>query len=365
MKFRCERDTLSEALGTAQRAVGSRGGALPVLSGVLLELQHDQLVVTGTDLELTIRSSTPVEGGGVGSAVLPARLLGDIVRSVEPGVVSMEILDDEARISAGRSEFTVRTLGVGEFPRQPEPEGQGVTIDGASFSEALRQVIPAASKDDARPILSGILLAAEGEGLRLVATDSYRLAVRDLPAERVLGAEERVLIPARGLSEVQRLLGNDPIQVVFSDRDVAFHLSGARITARLIEGQFPNYRQLLPSSYPNHLTVSREGLLDAVRRVRLVTQGRENTPVRLSLSTSGIELEVQAHEVGQAHETVDGKYEGEDMVVAFNPDFLIDGLQAVGGPEVVLETIDALKPVTARGTDGSGFLYLLMPVRVP
>ncbi len=365
MKFRCERDALSEALGTAQRAVGSRGGALPVLSGVLLELQHDQLVVTGTDLELTIRTSTPVDGGGVGSAVLPARLLGDIIRSVEPGVVSMEVLDDEARISAGRSEFTVRTLGVGEFPRQPEPEGEGVTIDAASFSEALRQVIPAASKDDARPILTGILLAAEGEGVRLVATDSYRLAVRDLPAERILAAEERVLIPARGLSEVQRLLGSGSLRVLLSDRDASFHLSNARVTTRLIEGQFPNYRQLLPSSYPNHLTVSREGLLDAVRRVRLVTQGRENTPVRLSLSVSGIELDVQAHEVGQAHEIIEGKYEGEEMVVAFNPDFLIDGLQAVGGAEVVLETLDALKPVTARGTDESGFVYLLMPVRVP
>lgn len=365
MQFRCERDSLADVVGTAQRAVGSRGGALPVLSGLLIEMKDDQIEVTGTDLELTVKATAAVQGEGVGTAVLPARLFGDIIRSLEPGVVQVEVGDEEARISAGRSEFTVRVLPAGDFPRsKPATEG-GMPISGQAFSEALRQVVPTASRDDARPILTGVLLAAEGQGLRLVATDSYRLAVRDLPSEHPLEADQQVLIPARALGELQRVLGQDSAKLYLSDRDASFEVGGTRITTRLIEGQFPNYRQLLPQGYPNRLTAQREALIEAVRRVRLVTQGRENTPVRISMRSDGVDLDVDAHEVGHAHEALDAKFEGTEMVVAFNPEFLIDGLQAITGPEVVIETLDPLKPVTARSVEGDGFIYLLMPVRVP
>ena len=364
MKFRCERDALVEAIGIAQRAVTARAGALPVLSGLLVKGDASGLQVIGSDLEITISVVANADVSEEGSAVLTARLFGDIVRALEPGVVTVETDGDEARIASGRSEFALRVLPTDEFPRVPDPEGDGVRIDGALLAEALRQVVPAASRDDARPILTGVQLEPVDAGLRLVATDSYRLSMRDLKGEQGLVGDRTVLVPAKALGEVQRLLEGGDVTVTVAEREATFDLEAARITTRLIEGEFPNYRQLLPSDYPNRLTVAREPFMEAVKRVRLVTQGREGAPIRISLSSSKIELMATAQDVGEAHELVDAKYEGEEMTVAFNPEFLLDGAGVVAGDELVIETLDPLKPATVRPTEGDDFLYLLMPVRV-
>jgi DNA polymerase-3 subunit beta len=303
---------------------------------------------------------------GDGSAVVPARLLSDIVRRLESGSVTVEVGDEDARIEAGRASFALRTLPAADFPRLPDVSGTGVRVQAATLSDALRQVVPAVSRDDARPILTGVLLTASGEGLRLVATDSYRLAVRDLPGVTDFLAEgQRVLVAGRGLAEVQRLLGEGEIEVVLSDREVVFRVGATEVTTRLIEGQFPNYEQLIPSGYPNRLTVGREALRAAVERVRLVGQGRDTAPIRLAMSTSdGLELSAVAQDVGEAHESVDAKQEGSDLTVAFNSQFLLEGIDAAGSDEVVIESIDPLKPAVLRATDTSDFLYLLMPVRI-
>jgi DNA polymerase III subunit beta len=224
-------------------------------------------------------------------------------------------------------------------------------------------VVRAASSDDARPILTGVLLAAEGDGLRLVATDSYRLAVRDLSGASVLAEGQAVLVPSRALGELARLLGGvDEATLRLGERDVTVEVGTARLTTRLIEGEFPNYRQLIPSSQPNRVVVGREPLLDALRRVRLLA--REATPVRITLRPDGIELMAVTQDVGEAHEDVDAKYEGSEMVIAFNPDYLAEGVEAVSGDEVAIETVDALKPAVIRSGEGGDYLYLLMPVRV-
>ncbi|MBI2169201.1 MAG: DNA polymerase III subunit beta [Actinobacteria bacterium] len=367
MKFRCERDALVEAVGIAQRAVTARAGALPVLSGLLITASGGELRLVGSDLEITISATTTADTIEDGMAVMQARLFGDIIRALESGSVTVEADADEARISAGRSDFALRVLPAEEFPRVPEPTGEGVRIDGAILADALRQVVPAASRDDARPILTGVQLEPTDTGLRLVATDSYRLALRDLEGEQALVGDRSVLVPAKALAEVQRLLPADTASeasVVIGEREAMFDLEAARVTTRLIEGEFPNYRQLLPSDYPNRLTVEREPFIEAVKRVRLVAQSREGAPIRLSLSSAKVELMAQAQDVGEAHELVDAKYEGEDMTVAFNPEFLLDGAGVVTGEELILETLDPLKPATLRAVDGAGFLYLLMPVRV-
>jgi DNA polymerase-3 subunit beta len=385
VKFRCERDALGEAIGSAGRAVASRSGALPILSGLLVRTAGDEIHLAGSDLELTIRVSAPAEVDDEGAAVLPARLFGDIVRSLEPGAVSVDVGEDEARIKSGRSDFSLRVLAAEDFPRLPEVAGSGVRMDAAALAEALRQVIPAASRDDARPILTGVLLVAEGSGLRLVATDSYRLGVRDLPGESVLAAHlsgaaaegRHVLVPAKALGELQRLLGSgagpgsaaapgteNTVELSFSDRDACFDTGRARVSTRLIEGQFPNYQQLIPSGYPNRLVVPREAFIEAVKRVRLIGRDRDNAPIRLMMSTSGLELQTIVHDVGQATETLDAKYEGTETTIAFNPEFLLDGLGAISSEEVSVETLDTSKPAIVRSADGGDFLYLLMPVRV-
>ena len=363
MRFRCERDVLVEALGTAGRAVASRGGALPVLSGVKAELAGERLTLTGSDLDLTISVSVQVSGQSDGVAVLPGRLAADIVRALEPGAVHVEAEGDEARISSGRSQFAVRLLPADDFPRLTEAPADEVTLDAAAFKDALQQVVRAASHDDARPILTGVLMAAEGDGLRLVATDSYRLAVRDLPGASILREGQAVLVPSRALGELGRVLsGADSVTLRLAERDATFVVGDTRLTTRLIEGEFPNYRQLIPSTHPNRLTVGKEPLLDAVRRVKLLA--REATPVRITLKPDGIELTAITQDVGQAHEDLDAKYEGTEMVIAFNPEYLADGVEAVQGDEITLETIDALKPAVVRSVESQDYLYLLMPVRV-
>jgi DNA polymerase III subunit beta len=365
VKFRCERDTLSDAIATAQRAVAARPGALPVLSGLRVTLGSAGIELVGSDLELTIRVQAPAEVDGEGSAVVPARLLSDIVRRLEAGSVSVEFGDDDAKIEGGRANFALRTLPAADFPRLPEVAGSGVRVEASALAEALRQVVPAASRDDARPILTGVLLTASGGGLRLVATDSYRLAVRDLQGvTQFLEEGQKVLVAGRGLSEVQRLLGDGEIEVVLGDREVVFRVGTTEVTARLIEGDFPNYEQLIPSGYPNRLTVSRDVIRDAVERVRLVGQGRDTAPIRLAMSAQGLELSAVAQDVGEAHESVEAKYEGTDLTVAFNSQFLLEGIDAAGAPDIVVESIDPLKPAVLRVPDNTDFLYLLMPVRI-
>ncbi|MBI2709830.1 MAG: DNA polymerase III subunit beta [Actinobacteria bacterium] len=364
MKFRCERDVLVEALGAAGRAVASRGGSLPVLAGIRIELRGDQLHLTGSDLDLTIGVETSVTGAADGVAVVPSRITNEMVRSLASGRVDVAVEGDEARISAGRFESTIRLLPAEEFPRLAGPPPDAVTLSAKAFAAALRQVVPAASADDARPILTGVLMAAEGNGLRLVATDSYRLAVRDLPGTSVLSQDQTVLVPSRALRELERILGgSDEVTLRLGEREATFEVGTVQLTTRLIEGEFPNYRGLIPSGYPNRLTVGREGLLDAVRRVKLMA--REATPVRLSMGTDGLELVAVTQDVGQAHEQVDASFDGTELTVAFNPEYLLDGVEVTPGDEIVLETIDHQKPAVIRSaTDGEEFLYLLMPVRV-
>jgi len=334
-----------------------------VLSGIRLELAGEHLQFTGSDLDLTISVRTTVAAERSGVAVLPAKLVADIVRALEPGAVQVEIDDDEARIVSGRSEFAVRTIPAHEFPQLPEPAERSVALDATAFSEALRQVVSAASVDESRPILTGVLMAAEGDGVRLVATDSYRLAVRDLPGTSVLEEGQSVLVPSNALKELTRLLGDaETVTLRLGERDAAFEVGDVHLMTRLIEGEFPNYRGLIPPSQPNRITVGREALLDALRRVRLLA--REATPVRMVMKPDGLELLAITQDVGQAHEELDAKYEGAELTVAFNPEYLIAGIEVTPGDEVTLETIDALKPALVRSLEGSDFLYLLMPVRV-
>lgn len=373
MKFRSERDALVEILTTAGRAAGGRGTASAVASGLLLRCEGNRLVATGTDLDLTIRVDEEVIGLEDGESVVPARLTADIVRSLEPGAVTVEAEDEKVEISAARSRFGLRAYPVVEFPVVPVGEEPTVLLSGSMLGEGLRQVVRAASSDDARPLLTGVLLTGEDGAIRLVATDSYRLALRDLRGAADLSGGEDILVPARALAELQRLLpgagpevgGDGPVDVgvVAGPKEITFAHGSVRITTRLLEGTYPDYRQLVPDHYPNRLHLGKESLLGALRRVRLLV--RDNTtPVRLSMRSGGVDLSVVSQEVGDASETVDGDFTGDDLVIAFNPSYLIDGVEAVLGDEVLIETDDPSRPATVRAAEHDDFRYLLMPVRV-
>lgn len=371
MKFRCERDSLAEVLASAGRAVGTRGASSVVLSGLLLNCQGNELVVTGTDLDLTIRVRQEVIGLDDGSAVIPARLVADVVRALEPGAVTVEAAEESVEIAAARSRFELRAFPVVEFPSASAPEGPGTTFPADVLGEGLRQVVRAASSDDARPLLTGVLLTHQDGSARLVATDSYRLALRDLPGVPALHGEEDILVPARALGELQRLAAavkgtsEDPpeVRVASSPHEISFSIGSVQISTRLLDGTYPDYRQLIPDQYPNRFHAGKESLLAALRRVRLLV--RDNTtPVRLAMRQGGVDLSVVSQEVGEASETVDGDFSGEDLSIAFNPSYLIDGIEAVLSDEVVIETAEPSRPATVRAAEQDDYRYLLMPVRV-
>lgn len=362
MKFRCERDVLVDALGTAGRASTTRN-VLPVLSGLRLALSGDTLKVTGSDLELTITVSIEVSGQGDGVAVLPAKLAADIVRHFQPGAIEVDATGDRPRVSGGRSEFFLNAMPADEYPSRAEPAGESVTLGSGDLAEGLRQVVKAASRDDSRPVLTGVLMTAENDGLRLVSTDSYRLAVRDLPGAAVLRPGQEVLVPSRALEEVARLLDDDTeVTLVLGDNDATFEIAGLHVSTQLIQGDFPDYRKLIPATRPQALIISRLALMDALRRVKLMAA--EHTPVRLSMQPDLLELRTVNSDLGEAVEELDAKYDGEQLEVAFNPEYLLHGLEVTTGDEVSLESNDASKPAMLRSVDSADFLYLLMPVRV-
>jgi DNA polymerase-3 subunit beta len=363
VKFRCERDVLAEALTTAGRAVSARSAARPALSGLRFSLEGDHLQITGSDLDITIAVDVVVAGDQDGHAVIPARLATDIVKSFEPGAVTLEVDGANAQIASGRSQFSVHAIPPEEFPQVAPAGGESIKLDPADFADGLRQVVPAASSDDSRPILTGVQLSGENGGLRMVATDSYRLAVRDLPNTMALDDGRTVLVPSRALQEVTRALAHaDELHLDLGERDASFVVGAVRLTTRLIDGDVPNYRTLIPESQPNRLTVSRTGFIDALRRVKLMA--REATPVRLTMHPNSVELMAITQDVGQASEELDASYEGAEFTVAFNPDYLLAGLEVTPGDEVTLETTDPGRQAVMRSLEHPDFLYLLMPVRV-
>ena len=358
MRIRAERDDLSDVLARAARAVGTRSPQ-QILQGLLCDVRGNRLEVTGTDSEITIRTTLEVEVLEAGRTVVPAKLAAEAVRKLPVGAVTLSAEEGEVEITGNGPRFRLREFVVNDFPDIPDTiEAPLVEVEGEAFVAALTQVGVAASGDDARPTLTGVLFETQGEGLRLVATDSYRLALRDLPG---IAPGATALVPYRALREIGRTIADAKIGVQLDGRQAAFSSGRGRLTARLIEATFPNYHQLLPDAYPNRLSVRKAALLEAVGRAALVAE--DHIPVRLSLSEGGVELSVTRQEVGEETEHIEADYSGEEMTIAFNTRYLTDGVSAVAGEEVVLETIDPLKPgMLSGGSDG--FQYLLMPVRL-
>lgn len=363
MKFRCERDTLTAALGKAGRAVTTKTGPIAGLSGVLLELSGDSLAVTGSDVDLTISARVTVSGSENGTALVQARLLTDVVRSVDLGAVEVELVDQMLRVCAGRSEFSLRTMPPADFPRIPLLGEATATVDGLALVSGLRQVVPAASHDESRPVLTGVLLMSRGEGLRVVATDSYRLAQRDLESVAMEVGEKGVLVPSRALEEVARLVLEDVrVGVQLDERTVLFEVGDTRLSARLINGDFPSYEGLIPTDHPNRLVTDRKLLLDAIRRVRLLAPAQRSMRVRMQ--GDSLTLSATAQDVGEATEEVSASYDGEELLIAFNAEYLHDGVEVLDSDEIVLLTADSLKPALLQSSESSDFLYVLMPLRV-
>jgi DNA polymerase-3 subunit beta len=332
-----------------------------VLQGLLCEVSGNTLRVTGTDLDVTVKTSAEVEVIEEGRAVIPGRLLAEAVRKMPPGDVTIGVTETEIEIQGNGPRFNLRPLNADDFPTQDDLITDGVEIDGEKLAEAIGQVTIAASGDGARPILTGVLFEGTDTGLRMVATDSYRLAKREVPG---VGVEGSGLVPARGLRELPRTIGSAKVTAQMREREAVFSSDKGVLRLRLIDGNFPKYQSLLPESYPNQMIVDKYELLDALGRVTLVAE--DHIPVRLKLLDGGVEVTVTRQDVGGESEHIPGEFTGsdEDVTIAFNPRYLQDGVGAIPGDKIRIRVIDAFKPsVVDSGTDEE-YLYLLMPVRV-
>lgn len=369
MKFRAERSEFADAAAWSLRTVGARA-TLPALSGVRMEISGDSLIFESTDLEMSSRLVLPVQAEQEGTALVPGRLLGDVVRSLPQAAIEAEVAEDRMHLECGRAKFDLRLMPAEDFPAMPTPDSAATSasMKADHFSTAISQVARAASGDDHRPILTGVLLESDDATLNVVATDSYRLAVRTLPWEAALGVQ--ALVPRRALDEARRVaeqLGSE-IQLILEESQATIEFPDRRITTRLIEGKFIDYRQLLPEAWERRLRVTRRELMEVVKRVAVVGEANTNaTPVTLHIDADTIRITAGSGELGEAEETLPGELEGEPLEIAFNPRYLTDGLDAVSDEEITLEFRDALKPAVLRPGDANGqgdFLYLLMPVRL-
>jgi DNA polymerase-3 subunit beta len=312
-----------------------------------------------------------------GRAIVPGRLFGEMSRNLGAGQVSLMAGDGEVEIGSGRGQFRVKSLATDDYPALPvedaATDGVAVDVDATALASALAQVVRAASTDESRQVLTGVVWELEDEKLAMAATDSYRLAVAELPITGGPKEARKVILPSRAIQELVRVLQSAPsagFSTIVRENLISFFIrsggegsgsGSSTITSRFIEGEFPNYRQLLPEGYKNTLTVDKDELLEVVRRVGLLAQN--NLPVKLQL---GAELEISAHtpDVGEGQEILDAEYTGEPFVIAFNPQFLYDGASAIQTDKLVLQAGDGLKPAILKGENDTRFTYLLMPVRL-
>jgi DNA polymerase III subunit beta len=369
VKLSTSTSELLAQLQTVSRVASTRS-AVQALSGVQIAAGGDGdagVELRATDMEVGLRVPLQATIDRPGTVVLPARLLLDVVRTLRSGDVSLELrpTEQDVEIVGGTARFHIRTLRAEDFPPLPEPGGdQVVAMPARAFVDTIARVSRSASRDETRPILTGILVSASADELRMVATDSYRLSVKETRLEAPLEGGFEANVPARALEELGRLVRDDveEIRIGVRANQVVFEVGGVALSSRLIDGQFPNYRQLLPEAYEHELTVSREELLEVVRRISLMAQ--KNAPLRLSFTDGEVAISAQTPDVGEASEPLPIPFGGESFEIGFNPDFLTVGLESAGAEQVVLKLISPLRPGLIESADGSGFLYLIMPIRL-
>jgi DNA polymerase-3 subunit beta len=368
VKISVSKDELVQALGIVSRAVSTRT-SVQILSGILLEAAGSDLRLAATDMELSLRATIAARIEGDGSIVLPGKTLVDIARLLPGDEVTIEHRPAESvvHVTAGSASYTLHTYNPEDFPRLPDVTAvQTFPVDRESLLETIQRVARAASRDESRPVLTGVLVQFAGGRLTMAATDSYRLAVK----ETEIGGSTpdlEAIVPSRALQELARIAGGETVDVGVHENQVVFGTesatgSGTWLTTRRIDGQFPNYRQLLPEQFEHTLTLPRAELLEVVRRASVMIQ--RATPLQLRFAEGEVTVIARTHEVGESKESMPAPFSGETLEIGFNADFLRDGLESVDGDDIRLKLISPLRPAVLQG-DGDEFTYLVMPIRLP
>ncbi|HKT44716.1 MAG TPA: DNA polymerase III subunit beta [Gaiellaceae bacterium] len=364
LRITCAKDELARALGVVSRALSTRT-SVQILSGVLLEAQAGELRLAATDMELSLRVALPAQIEGDGAIVLPGKTFVDIARLLPAGEVTIEHRPAESvvHVTAGSASYTLNMYNPEDFPRLPELDAVATFgVERESLLETIGRVARAASRDESRPVLTGILVQFGGGNLVMAATDSYRLAVKETSFSGSTPDLEAI-VPGRALQELARIAtSGDEVEIGVQENQVLFSTDGIWLTTRRIDGQFPNFRQLLPESFEHELSLPRTELLDVIRRASVMIQ--RATPLQLRFAEGELTVVARTHEVGESKESMPVGYTGEPLEIGFNADFLRDGLELLDSEDVRVKLISPLRPAVIQG-DGDDFTYLVMPIRLP
>jgi DNA polymerase-3 subunit beta len=364
LKITVSKDELVAALGVVSRAVSTRT-SVQILSGILLEAQNGELRLAATDMELSLRANVAAQLDGDGAIVLPGKTFADIARLLPADEVTIEHKPAESvvHVTSGTASYTLHTYNPEDFPRLPELGAvQTFSVDRESLLETITRVAKAASRDESRPVLTGILVSFTGGKIVMAATDSYRLAVKETDLEGST-PELEAIVPSRALQELARIASSgDAVEVGVHENQVIFSTDGAWLTTRRIDGQFPNYRQLLPEQFEHELTIPRQEVLEVVRRASVMIQ--RATPLQLRFAEGELTVIARTHEVGESKESMPVGFSGETLEIGFNADFLRDGLESIDGDDVRFKLISPLRPAVLQG-ENDDFTYLVMPIRLP
>ena len=375
MKFRVERDALADAVAWTAKSLPSRP-SVPVLAGVMLRVADSRLHVSGFDYEVSSQVSVEVQADADGAALVSGRLLAEITKALPNKPVDMAAVGAHLELVCGSARFTLPTMPVEDYPTLPEMPSSAGTVDAAAFAAAVAQVAVAAGRDETLPMMTGVRLELNGTSLAMLATDRYRLAMREMewnPDDPEISLN--ALVPAKTLNDTAKTLGPLGGEVVIAlaqgnagEGMIGFEGGTRRTTSRLLEGaNYPPVRSLFPASHNADARVSVSALVEVVRRVALVAE--RTTPVLLSFSEDGLVVEAGGTEEARASEAMEATFTGEPLTIGFNPQYLIDGLQNLGAATAVLSFVDAFKPavISPAGEDGEivpGYRYLIMPIRV-
>jgi DNA polymerase III subunit beta len=363
LRVSCSKDALVEKLGIVSRAVSTRP-TVQILSGVSLQATDSELLLAATDMELSLRSSVEADVGSPGTTVVPGRLLVDIARLLPDATVELEYRPEEGRLAvvSGSASYSLLTHAAEDFPRLPEVEAvETFAVSRAVLLQTVVRVSRSASRDESRPVLTGILVRFEADRLVMAATDGYRLAVKETSLSES-PPELEAIVPARALSELARVASAvDEVSAAVHENHVIFTTGDVVLTTRRIEGQFPDYRQLIPESFEHEVVLPRAEFLDVVRRIAVMTQ--RNLPLRLRFAEGELTISAQAQDVGEARESMPVPFAGEPLEIGFNAEFLRDGIESVEAEDLELRLISPLRPGLIRSPEDD-FQYLIMPIRL-
>jgi DNA polymerase-3 subunit beta len=364
MDVTCDREQLLRHLQVVEKGTSKRS-SIQVLAGIQLAAHGGELHLAATDMEMSVRTRVVAQVGTDGVVVAPGKKLLEIVRSLGGETVQLRLADGMLVIESDGARYEQNVFSADDFPQLPPTTGSLFSLDRDALLQTVHAVGRAASTDESRPVLTGVKVQISAEQLTMVATDSYRLSVRDTSISTDLPEPVEAIIPARALTELTRIADASAaasIAIGVEAGQVLFGIDETWVTARRIEGQFPNHQQLIPQAFEHEARIDRAELLEVVNRARVMA---ERNPLRLAFTSGQLTISAATQDIGSAEESLPVTYDGEDLTIGFNADYLRDGIQSFDDDVVTLKLISPLRPGLLSGAEDTSLLYLIMPVRLP